>query len=305
MDEIRQTLPGPSVIFAYDLRNEPEVSWDSPAMQSKWNAWLQARYGSADEAAKAWGVTRGAIAWGKQAPPPPADRANDRALLDYQHFRESLALDWTRRQAESIKAVDAEALVTAGLIQWSVPALLPGVQHYSGFRPEAQAAFLDFLEIHFYPLESGFYEYADRRAEQRNLAYLESVVREVAAAGKPVVLAEFGWYGGGRPTIDQGRHPAATEEQQAGWCCQAVQTTRGLANGWLNWGLFDQPEAGDVSQLTGLLGATGKAKAWGREFQRLGCSCQTRWFRPRTWPPAHARLGPVPHHNRSRSPIPR
>jgi hypothetical protein len=73
-----------------------------------------------------------------------------------------------------------------------------------------QARFLDFLQVHFYPLESGFYEYAGEEPRRRNLAYLESVVREVAAPGKPVVLAEFGWYDAGRLTIDQGhRDPRA------------------------------------------------------------------------------------------------
>jgi hypothetical protein len=279
---------GRPVIFAYDLRNEPEVFWETPAMRTKWNAWLQARYGSADKAAKAWGIAPDAIQWGKQAPPPPTGLADTRLLLDYQHFRESLALDWTRRQAETIKAADPNALVTVGLIQWSVPALLPaGVRHYSGFRPKSQAKFLDFLEVHFYPLESGFYAYADQQAEQRNLAYLESLVREVAATEKPVVLAEFGWYGGGKLTIDQGRHPAATEEQQAQWCCQAVQATRGLAVGWLNWGLFDQPEAGDVSQLTGLLDHAGKPKVWAREFRKLASSSTGHTLSP----PA---LGPRP-----------
>jgi hypothetical protein len=271
---------GRPVIFAYDLRNEPEVSWDTPAMRTKWNAWLRSHYGSADKAAKAWGVAADAMQWGKQAPPLPGDLADNRLLHDYQRFRESLALDWTRRQADAVKAADPNALVTVGLIQWSVPALLPGVRHYSGFRPTSQAKFLDFLEVHFYPLESGFYEYADQQAQQRNLAYLESVVRQVAAAEKPVVLAEFGWYGGGRLTIDQGRHPAATEEQQAQWCCRAVRTTRGLAAGWLNWGLCDQPEAGDVSQLTGLLTHSGKPKVWAREFQKLAPSLAGRALSP-------------------------
>jgi hypothetical protein len=95
------------------------------------------------------------------------------------------------------------------------------------------------------------------------------VVREVAAPGKPVVLAEFGWYGGGKLTIDQGRHPAATPEQQARWCRRAVEVSRGHVTGWLNWGFYDHPGAGDVSQLTGLLTVDGKPKAWGHTFRGL------------------------------------
>jgi hypothetical protein len=190
-------------------------------------------------------------------------------LLDFQRFREHVADEWTRRQTAAIKAAEPQALVTVGLIQWSVPALLPGVQHYSAFRPERQARFLDFLDIHFYPLVNGFYEYSGQEDELANLAYLEAVVREVARPGKPVVVAEFGWYGGGRPTIDQGHHPFASEPQQACWCTKVVETTRGLACGWLNWGLYDHPGAGDVTELIGLLTADGRTKAWGIEFQRL------------------------------------
>jgi len=160
------------------------------------------------------------------------------------------------------------ALVTVGLIQWSVPALLPGVQQYSAFRPERQAAMLDFLEIHFYPLAAGFYEYA-AEDEVRNLAYLESVVRETAASGKPVVLAEFGWYGGGTLELGGRTRRAASEDEQARWCRLAVETTQGLATGWLNWGFYDHPQARDVSQRTGLLTVDGRKKAWAGEFQRL------------------------------------
>ena len=278
---------GRTVLFAYDLRNEPEVQWDTPALRTRWNAWLQTHYGTAEKAAQAWGLAPADLRWGRQPPPAGRDALGNRQLLDYQHFRESVAVEWTRRQAAAIKAADPQALVTVGLIQWSVPALLPGVRYYAAFRPRQQARFLDFLEIHFYPLESGFFAYQNEEAEQRNLAYLESVVREVAAAGKPVVVAEFGWYGGGKLHIDQGSHPAATEDQQARWCRRLVETTQGLACGWLNWGFYDHPEAKDVSELTGLLTVDGKSKAWGREFHRL-----TRGLAGRALLPA--RLGPRP-----------
>jgi endo-1,4-beta-mannosidase len=192
-----------------------------------------------------------------------------RELLDYQYFREDLADEWTRRQVTAIKSADPQALVTVGLIQWSVPALLPGIRHYAGFRPSRQAKFLDFMEIHFYPFDHGAYEYRSDEEEARNLAYLQSVVGEVARTGKPVVVAEFGWYGGGKPRFDEGRHPFASEEQQARWCRKLVETTAGSAVGWLNWGLYDQPEATDTSEFSGLLTADGKLKAWGREFQKL------------------------------------
>lgn len=257
---------GRNVIFAYDLLNEPEVRWDTPAMRAKWNAWLARQYGSAAEQAIAWSATN--VLWGNQ-PVPPRDARPSRELLDFQHCREAVAVEWTRRQVAAIKSADPGALVTVGLIQWSVPVGIAGAWHYSAFRPEQQAPLLDFMEVHFYPLARGFYEYASDEDEQRNLAYLDCVVREVARCGKPTVIAECGWYGGGQLHIDGGRHPVATEEQQARWCRRLVETTTGLAGGWLNWSLHDHPGAGDVTELIGLLTADGREKAWGRAFREL------------------------------------
>ncbi len=258
-----------NVIFAYDLKNEPEVRWDGPGFQEKWNAWLKKKYQSVEMLAGAWQTTNH-CEFGTFGIPSDKDALGSRQLLDYQDFREGLADEWTRRQVVAIKSVAPQALVTVGLIQWSVPYVLPGsVRHYAAFRPERQARLLDFLEIHFYPLAQGAYEYRSEADELANLAYLQCVVREAAQPGKPVVLAEFGWYGGAKPKFDQGRHPEATQEQQARYCRRVIETSAGLATGWLNWGFYDQPEATDCSELTGLLTADGKTKAWGTTFKGL------------------------------------
>jgi endo-1,4-beta-mannosidase len=257
---------GRNVLFAYDLLNEPEVRWDTPAMRERWNAWLAREYGSAEKQGAAWGATN--VVWGAQ-PVPAREARPGRELLDFQHCRESVAVEWTRRQVAAIRAADPAALATVGLIQWSVPVNIAAAWHYSAFRPAAIAPLVDFMEIHFYPLARGFYEYASAEDEERNLAYLESAVREVAAFRKPVVIAEFGWFGGGQLSLDGGKHPPATEEQQARWSRLAVETTAGMACGWLNWGFHDHPGAGDVTELLGLLKADGTEKAWAREFQTL------------------------------------
>jgi len=279
---------GRKVIFAYDLKNEPEVGWDSAPLKSRWNAWLQERYGTAEKLAAAWGTTN-QPQLGSISAPPAKDALKDPKLLDYQRFREDLADEWTRRQAAAIKSVDPEALVTVGLIQWSVPALLPGsVRYYAAFRPERQAKLLDFLEIHFYPLARGAYDYRSQADELANLACLETVVREAARPGKPVVLAEFGWYGGGKPKFDGGAHPEATEEQQARYCRRVVETSAGFVTGWLNWGFYDHPQAGDCSELTGLLTVDGRPKAWGKTFHELSAR-----FGGKPMPPTKAGARPA------------
>ena len=260
---------GRHVIFAYDLRNEPMIEWQNQVMPPQWNAWLEKRYGAIEKLAAAWGVTN-QLQLGKIPVPRPRNALRNRELLDYQSFRGDLADEWTRRQVAAIKSADPAALVTVGFLQSSVPSVPWGDSGDTGFRPERQAKLLDFLEIHFYPLVRGAYEYKSEDDELANLAYLESIVREVARPGKPVVLAEFGWYGGAaKPTFDKGSHPIGTEEQQAKYLRRVVETSAGFVVGWLNWGFYDSPGATDCSELTGLLRVDGTAKAWGRSFQEL------------------------------------
>lgn len=259
---------GRTVLFAYDLLNEPEVRWDTPAMKTKWRVWLTKKYGTAEALATAWNRS-GEPAQFDAVSVPTRDAKPGAELLDFQRFREDVADEWTRRQVAAIKSADPQALVTVGLIQWSVPVGIAAAWHYSGFRPARQAPLLDFMEVHFYPLANGFYEYRNDDDEQRNLAYLETVVREVARFNKPTVIAEFGWYGGGKPTINNGAHAFASEEQQARWFRRAIETTAGWAQGWLNWSFHDHPGAGDVTELIGLLTADGRKKAAGHAFSEL------------------------------------
>src|ERR1051325_2711389 len=279
---------GRNVLFAYDLKNEPDIDWKNEIIVPQWNAWLEMKYGTAEKLAAAWGGTN-RVALGKAQIPEPKNALKDRRLLDFQSFREDLADNWTRRQAEAIKSADPEALVTVGCLQTSVPSRFwGGIKDYTGFRPERQAKFLDFLEIHFYPSERDGYEYRSEDDELANLAYLEGIVREVARPGKPVVLAEFGWYGGAeKPKFDHGAHPLGTEEQQAKYMRRAIEVSQGFVVGWLNWGFYDHPGATDCSELTGLLTADGKVKAWGATFQQLAAHYQGMSIPP-------AQVGPRP-----------
>lgn len=81
-----------------------------------------------------------------------------------------------------------------------------------------------------------------------------------------MVIGDFGWYGGG--ALAPGGKPA-DEGQQARWGRRVVEVTAPMACGWINWGLYDTPEAKAVSRLTGLLTIEGKDKEWGKVFGPL------------------------------------
>lgn len=246
---------GRSTIWAYDLRNEPVVAWRTPHLTEQWKLWRKRK-----------NLPEASI--------PDAESKNySPELADYQHFRESIAEKWVARQAKAIRSADSNALVTVGLIQWSIPAQPFRPAQYAAFRPSVIAPYLDFMELHYYPLALGVYHYESLDAETANLATVEAKARECAKPGLPLVIAEFGWYGGG--AAQPGWKPA-TEQQQAQWCRRLVETTAPLACGWINWGMHDNPEAKDVSKLTGLFTADGKEKAWGRAFRELAQRFQER-----------------------------
>lgn len=254
-------------IFAYDLRNEPHIRWGGSAMHAAWREWLRERYSTIEALRKAWGAeSEGIQSFDGVAIPRDQAAPNSAALLDFQRFRESLADRWVKVQADAIRANDPNHPITVGLIQWSVPVVLGRPSQYAAFRPSRIAPMLDFLSVHFYPL------WGDPLNSQddfdRNLAYLEMLLRYVRAGDprKPLLVGEFGWYGGGR-TND--RAAVRSAEDQSRWCRAAVVQGRGIAAGWLNWAYADTPSARDMTKFSGLVTEDGAPKAWGMAFQQL------------------------------------
>lgn len=254
-------------IFAFDLLNEPHVRWKAPAMLEGFRGWLRSRYGTAEKLREAWG-TAGEINF--ESAQVPEDRAAPKssALLDYQLYRESVAEDWVRTQVKAIRDADPSRLVTVGLIQWSVPVLLSRPSLYSAFRPSRVTGLVDFASIHFYPLYGD--PLTDTATFDRNLAYLEFVLRS-ARGDKPLVLAEFGWYGGGKPD----RHVERRPEEQLKWNRALVQQSRNLVCGWLNWAWSDTPSSRDITKYSGLVTAESGVKPWGQAFESLAKTLST------------------------------
>ncbi len=254
-------------IFAWDLLNEPHLPWFIEQWRPQWDAWLQKNYGSWESLKAAWGdeFTKG-DQWGKVAAAKNQPDSGNPRLRDWQLFREHLADQWVRRQVEAIRRADPTHLITVGYIQWSYPLIRPGnPSRYSAFNPHRQACWLDFITIHFYPTLGN--PFGSEENWDKNLGYLQAVLA-YCHTSKPVVLGEYGWYGGGAPQ----HHSYLSEDEQASWLSAEVEASRPLADGWLSWPFADSPDSTDISLFAGLVKANLTLKVWGRKFRTLAAN---------------------------------
>ena len=257
-------------IFAWDLLNEPHLPWFVESWRPQWNAWLHRKYGSWPALKATYAGELGADeSWQSVAVPKNEPDSGNPRLRDWQLFREHLADEWVRRQVEAIRHADNTARVTVGYIQWSYPLVRSGKPgRYSAFNPRRQAQWLDFVSIHFYPTLGGPFDSPENW--EKNLAYLRSVLA-YCHTDKPVVLSEYGWYGGGAPRGQ--RH--LDEAQQARWLTAEVEASRRLAHGWLSWPFADTPSSTDISIYAGLVTQRMTPKQWGRCFQAYAARLST------------------------------
>ena len=266
-DVVGQRYRGEPAIFAWDLLNEPHMPWFNKEWQSRWNAWLQENYGNEAVLKADWGnMLTKSDKWGEISAPEDKPDAGNLRLYDWQRFRELLADEWVRRQVESLRRADPTHLITVGYIQWSYPLVRPGSpSRYAAFNPNRQKQWLDFMTIHFYPTMGA--PFGSEENWDKNISYLQAVLG-YCHTGKPIVLGEFGWYGGGAPQ----NHPHLTEAQQAEWISAEIEASRPLADGWLSWPFADTPGSTDISLFAGLVKPDLTVKAWGQRFKELSAN---------------------------------
>ncbi len=272
-------------ILAYDLLNEPSIGWTSPAMKTKWNRWLQDKYGTLDQIAAAYGRPVEQLGTLGQLDTPAAEPARgDPWLYDYQLFRESIADAWTERLVAAIRRGGARQLVTVGHIQWASTAYLPTVHHYAAFNLRDNARHVDFVTIHFYPIAPPWPCHSPEGIP-RNGRYLEAVLRE-CSVGKPVLIGEFAWYGGGEIQQADGRTvmPAQSLEDQVAWNEELLEVSRGRVCGWLHWAFADTPTSRDLTRWSGLWTEDLQLKPWGRRYGEFARSATKTPAPPRPFP---------------------
>ena len=144
---------------------------------------------------------------------------------------EEIARQWIRRMTAAIRQRDARHLITVGSLRPS-----PKLGYFSGFKPDAVAAELDFLSVHIYP-------------EKSKVPEAVAIVEEFAAAGKPVVIEETSQLYSG------------TEEFE-----DFFLQSKDLVSGWLGFYFGESPA--EMNPPADILEAI--RLEWLKLFQKLG-----------------------------------
>lgn len=260
-------------IYGFDLVNEPFMPWDGERMRRLWNQWLRERYDSLAALRQAWrSASPPGLRWGTIQPPPNCRVPGSQYLLDYQLFREEKALAWTRNTVGAIRSSDSPHLVTVGLHQSGFPPEESIPSRYTAFNPHRLKEVLDYVALHWYafgnPLAASVQPFDLPSGMARNLSMFLANCR-YSYVGKPLILEECSYYGGGSPSFWGGVLPYRTEAQQAEFSTRFITVARNSVGGWLNWPLQDTPSATDTSAFGGFYTASGDLKAWGKAFRKI------------------------------------
>lgn len=112
---------------------------------------------------------------------------------------------------------------------------------------------------------------ADDRALAARVRYLLSACIGNARMdhhGKPVVLQEFGCYGGGTSKFPCDL-PYRSEQEHADYTRVLTDALIPHVNGFINWPTFDMPAANDISNHGGIFTAEGQPKALAKVYADL------------------------------------
>lgn len=292
---------GHPAVWAWDLRNEllysskphmvtPGGSADEVRIESLikkgWPDFLQVRYQSLDAMNRLYGTKYASFA---EAPGSLefVERPFDLCTYDFQSYLNERGYAWCKRQCEVIRAVSPLHLIVQGNNTW----LSPDQDLFlaNGFHNRAMHDLFDFVTHHPYPAWQATPEgRGDPLDGGLPLQYWLNAcigMSRLDFYGKPVVLQEFGWYGGGTSRF-LCELPYRTEKEHADYSSTLMQALIPHVNGFINWPTFDMPATNDTSNHGGILTQNGGLKelsgVYGRLIKQLQGKRQQRAVGTRT-----------------------
>jgi hypothetical protein len=262
-------------IWAWDLRNE--LLYDTAKhmtvqdgvdgatverlLRDRWPAWLAAKYGTVavmnhhyQSRYASFAEVPGSVLF--------VERPCDRCADDFRHYLNDRGYDWCKRQCDVLREVAPGQMIVSGNNGWLFPDM--DLWLANGFHNRALHDLFDFISIHPYPapqcLPTGHGDPLDGGAALRFWLAACIVMARLDYYGKPVVLQEFGWYGGGESRFLQPLR-YRSEQEHADYTRTLITTLLPHANGFINWPTFDMPRANDISNHGGIFTHDGRRKA--------------------------------------------
>lgn len=254
-------------IWAWDLRNEL-LYWNRSHMttpggadearieamiREDWPDWLERKYATLDHMNRAYGnadydgfdAVPGSLAF--------VDQPYDMAAYDFRHYLNDRGYQWCKRQCDVLRRVAPHHMLVSGNNAWLSPD--QDLWLSNGFHNRAVHELFDFVTHHPYPAVQAA---PDGRGDPLDggdpLTYWLNACIAMSRLdhyGKPVVIQEFGWYGGGASRF-LGELPHRSESAFVDYMRVLIDTLIPHSNGFLNWPLMNMPDANDISNLGGI-----------------------------------------------------
>ncbi|MDK3159921.1 beta-galactosidase [Kamptonema cortianum] len=270
-------------IWAWDLRNELFYALNQHMVVEdemnrkvteknlidKWPLYLEGKYGSVDTMNRIYGTRYAGF---DQAPYSIGfiEKPFDLCAADFRHYLNDRGYHWCKRQVEVIRQTAPGHMVVSGNNGTFFPDM--DLILANGFHNHALHDLFDFISIHPYPapqcLPTG---HGDPLNGGEGARFWFNAVIGMARMdyfGKPVVLQEFGWYGGGESQF-LSKLPHRSEQEHADYTRKLFDTLDGHANGFVNWPTFDMPKANDISNHGGIFTAEGRPKELAKTYAQL------------------------------------
>jgi hypothetical protein len=274
---------GHPAVWAWDLRNEllywnrphgaapdsPEAQRIEARLKDRWPWWLETRYGTVAAMNRAYGSSYSGFA----DVPGSVDFAENPfapCACDFRHYLNDRGYEWCKRQCDVIRAASPRHLIVSGNNAWLSPD--QNLFLANGFHNRALHDLFDFVTFHPYPawqcVPGGRGDPLDGGEPLRY--WLSSCVGNARMDhyGKPVVVQEFGWYGGGESRF-LGPLPPRSEREHADYTRTLVAALSPHVNGFINWPTFDMPGANDISNHGGIFTHDGERKELTAVYEEL------------------------------------
>lgn len=270
-------------IWAWDLRNEllywtqphmcepgsPEAQRVEAMLKDEWPDWLATRYGTVEQMNSIYHTSYASF---HEVPGTVAfeEAPFDLRAFDFRNYLNDRGYEWCKRQCDVIRAAAPGQMIVSGNNAWLAPD--QDLFLANGFHNRAVHELFDFVTFHPYPaLQCVPGGRGDPLDGGEALTYwLNSCIgtARIDDYGKPVVVQEFGWYGGGesRFLCDL---PYRSEEEHAEYMRILTSALKPHVNGFINWPLMDMPASKDISNHGGIFTADAQPKALAAVYRDL------------------------------------